>query len=366
VKIIHIAGARPNFMKLAPILRETGQHPVIQNILLHTGQHYAASMSDVFFDDLNLPRPDINLQVGSASHAEQTAQIMLRFEPVILSEKPDLVLVVGDVNSTLACSLVAAKLGVPVAHVEAGVRSYDRSMPEEINRIVTDALSDLLFTPSLNANQNLLKQGIDPEKIHFVGNVMVDSLLHALQVARQRRSSGRWGFEPGGYAILTLHRASNVDDLPTLTELMDTMFEISRRIPVIFPIHPRTANRLQSSPLAAALQANPGMILTEPLGYLDFLCLQGDARFILTDSGGIQSESTILGVPCLTLRWNTEWPETIEQGTNRLVGTQPHTILQAVDEIFSSQASSPQIPQGWDGQAASRIASAIRRQFHLE
>jgi UDP-N-acetylglucosamine 2-epimerase (non-hydrolysing) len=366
MKIIHVAGARPNFMKLAPILRETGQHPDIHNILLHTGQHYDARMSDVFFDDLALPRPDINLQVGSASHAEQTAQIMLRFEPVLLAENPDLVLVVGDVNSTLACSLVAAKLGIPVAHVEAGVRSFDRGMPEEINRVVTDSLSDLLLTPSLNANQNLLKQGIDTEKIHFVGNVMVDSLLHALQVARPRQSWTRWGFEPGGYAVLTLHRASNVDDLPTLTGLMETIIAISHRLPVIFPVHPRTANRLQSSPLAAALHASPGLILTEPLGYLDFLCLQGDARFILTDSGGIQSEATILGVPCLTLRWNTEWPETIEQGTNRLVGTQPDKIFHAVDEIFSSQASLPQVPQGWDGQAASRIAAVIRHTFYLD
>jgi UDP-N-acetylglucosamine 2-epimerase (non-hydrolysing) len=366
VKIIHVAGARPNFMKLAPILRETGQHPDIHNILLHTGQHYDTSMSDVFFDDLALPRPDINLQVGSASHAEQTAQIMLHFEPVLLAENPDLVLVVGDVNSTLACSLVAAKLGIPVAHVEAGVRSFDRSMPEEINRVVTDSLSDLLLTPSLNANQNLLKQGIDPQKIHFVGNVMVDSLLHALQVARQRQSWQRWRLEPGSYAVLTLHRASNVDDLPTLSGLMETIIAISHRLPVIFPVHPRTVKRLQSSHLASVLQASPGLILTEPLGYLDFLCLQGDARFILTDSGGIQSESTILGVPCLTLRRNTEWPETIEQGTNRLVGTQPDRIMQAVDEIFSSQASLPQVPQGWDGQAASRIAVVIRRQFHLD
>jgi UDP-N-acetylglucosamine 2-epimerase (non-hydrolysing) len=366
MKIIHIAGARPNFMKLAPILRETAKHNDILNILLHTGQHYDASMSAVFFEDLNLPRPDINLQVGSASHADQTAQIMLRFEPVLFSEKPDLVLVVGDVNSTLACSLVAAKLGIPIAHVEAGLRSFDRSMPEETNRVVTDVLSDLLFTPSIHANQNLLNQGIDPAKIHFVGNVMVDSLLDALQVARQRSTWQRWGLQPGGYAVLTLHRASNVDDLPTLMSLMSTMIEVSRLLPVVFPVHPRTSSRLQASPLAGTLQANPGLILIEPLGYLDFLCLQGDARLILTDSGGIQAESTILGVPCLTLRWNTEWTETLEQGTNRLVGTEPAKILQAVNEILHSQGNPSKIPQGWDGQAASRIAATIRSHFHLD
>lgn len=363
MKIIHIAGARPNFMKLAPILRAFQPYPEIQNILLHTGQHYDANMSDVFFDDLKLPRPDINLGVGSGSHAEQTAQIMERFERVMIDENPDLVLVVGDVNSTLACSLVAAKLHVPIAHVEAGVRSYDRRMPEEINRVVTDTLSDLLFTPSRHADKNLLRQGIAEQKIHFVGNVMVDSLLSAIPIARERQAWVKYGQEPGGYAVLTLHRASNVDDTDSLNQLIGTIAEVSAKVPVIFPVHPRTANRLANSGPATVLDGSPGMILTEPLGYLDFLCLLGNARMILTDSGGIQAEATILGIPCLTLRWNTEWPETIEQGTNRLVGTDHQSILDAVDEIESGSENLPARPEGWDGRAAERIVGVIDKFF---
>ena len=365
MKIIHVAGARPNFMKLAPILRAARRYDSFHNILVHTGQHYDSTMSEVFFQDLNLPRPDINLQVGSASHAEQTAQIMLRFEPVLLAEKPDLVLVVGDVNSTLACSLVAAKLGVPIAHVEAGLRSFDRSMPEEINRIVTDVLSDLLFTPSLNASQNLLHEGIRTEKIHFVGNVMVDSLLGALPAARQRRTWQRWELEPGSYAVLTLHRAANVDDLSMLTRLVEIMQNVSSRLPLVFPVHPRTASRLNATPLADSIKNLPGLILTDPLGYLDFLCLQADARFVMTDSGGIQAETTILGVPCLTLRENTEWPETIEQGTNRLVGSDSQQILHAVAEILTERTQPPSVPPGWDGQAAVRIIDVLRERFQL-
>ncbi|HSB03192.1 MAG TPA: UDP-N-acetylglucosamine 2-epimerase (non-hydrolyzing), partial [Anaerolineales bacterium] len=314
MKIVHVVGARPNFMKIAPILREIKNEPAIHNILLHTGQHYDPNLSDVFFDELGLPQPDINLEVGSASHAIQTAQIMERFEPVLLSEKPDLILVVGDVNSTLACSLVAAKLNIPVAHVEAGVRSFDRTMPEEINRIVTDMLSELLFTPSINANNNLLKQGIPAEKIYFVGNVMVDSLLNALQIARDRPILQRWGLMPGGFAVLTLHRASNVDDQETLSQLLAIVTQVSKRLPVIFPVHPRTSRRLSDSGLDNLIQSASDLILCEPLGYLDFLCLMANARVVLTDSGGIQAETTILGVPCLTLRSTTEWPETIDQG----------------------------------------------------
>ncbi|MGW8249891.1 MAG: non-hydrolyzing UDP-N-acetylglucosamine 2-epimerase, partial [Anaerolineales bacterium] len=335
MRVIHVAGARPNFMKLAPILRALEPYTEISSMLLHTGQHYDTRMSDVFFQDLNLPQPDINLEVGSGSHAEQTAQIMQRFEPVLQSEKPDLVLVVGDVNSTLACSLVAAKLHVTVAHVEAGVRSFDRRMPEEINRLVTDTLSDLLFTPSRYADQNLLRQGIPTEKIHFVGNVMVDSILAALSKAKERRSWSEFGLEPGGYAILTLHRASNVDDPQTLSRLMNSILQVSRLIPVIFPVHPRTANRLAESGIMEEIVSYPGMILSQPLGYLDFLGMMGDAKMILTDSGGIQAESTILGVPCLTLRDNTEWPETIQQGTNRLVGIDGQRILSAAEDILN-------------------------------
>lgn len=365
MKIIHVVGARPNFMKIAPILREIRNEPAIHNILLHTGQHYDANLSDVFFDELGIPQPDINLEVGSASHAVQTAQIMEGFEPVVLAAKPDLVLVVGDVNSTLACSLVAAKLNVPIAHVEAGVRSFDRTMPEEINRLVTDALSELLFTPSRHANDNLLKQGIAAEKIYFVGNVMVDSLLGALQIARDRPILQRWALEPGGFAVLTLHRASNVDDQATLRQLLTIVKQASQRLPVVFPVHPRTSRRLSDAGLDKFIQSSPGFILCEPLGYLDFLCLMANARVVLTDSGGIQAETTILGVPCLTLRTTTEWPETIEQGTNRLVGTDEKQVLEALDEIFQHKGSQPQRPEGWDGQAAARIVAEIRRYFGL-
>jgi len=366
MKIIHVAGARPNFMKLAPILRELRNIPTIHNILLHTGQHYDANMSDVFFDDLQLPRPDINLEVGSASHAVQTAHIMERFERVMLAEKPDLVLVVGDVNSTLACSLVAAKLNVPVAHVEAGVRSFDRTMPEEINRLITDSLSAMLFTPSQHASDNLLKQGIPVSKIFFVGNVMVDSLINAMHIALDRHTWGKWGLNQGEYAILTLHRASNVDDRETLAGLISIISKVSQRLPVVFPVHPRTAHRFAETSLDALIQSSPGLILCEPLGYLDFLSLVANARVVLTDSGGIQAETTILGIPCLTLRSNTEWPETIEQGTNRLVGSDQGRILQALDEIFQAGVSQPSRPDGWDGKAAGRIVKIILQYFRLQ
>lgn len=365
MKIIHIAGARPNFMKLAPILRELHKEPDTHSILLHTGQHYDANMSDVFFDDLKLPRPDINLEVGSATHAVQTAHIMERFEPIVLKEKPDLVLVVGDVNSTLACSLVAAKLNIPIAHVEAGVRSFDRTMPEEINRLVTDSLSELLFTPSQHASNNLIKQGIPENKIYFVGNVMVDSLINAMHFAQDRRTWEKWLLNPGEYAVLTLHRASNVDDRETLYELLSIISKVSHRLPVVFPVHPRTARRLEEAGLDSLIQSSPNLIICEPYGYLDFLSLVANARVVLTDSGGIQAETTILGIPCLTLRWNTEWPETIEQGTNHLVGTNQGRILHALDEIFQARANLYSRPEGWDGKAAGRIVKNILQHFHL-
>ncbi len=365
MKIIHIAGARPNFMKLAPILRAMQPFTDITSILLHTGQHYDTNMSDVFFDDLKLPRPDINLGVGSGSHASQTAQIMEQFEPVLRSESPDLILVVGDVNSTLACSLVAAKLHIPIAHVEAGVRSFDRRMPEEINRIVTDTLSDLLFTPSRLANDNLLHQGIPADKIHFVGNVMVDSLLAALSIAQLRGTLDDLGLQPQSYAVLTLHRASNVDDPQLLRALLSTIIDITHTLPVVFPIHPRTRNRLSETGLDELVARSPGLLLVEPLGYLDFLCLLGSARLILTNSGGIQAESSILGVPCLTLRTNTEWPETIEQGTNRLVGIDRKNILKAVDDLNRNPVADPERPEGWDGHAAERITAVICRYFNI-
>ncbi len=360
MKIINIVGARPNFMKIAPLVREMDKQPNMEHILLHTGQHYDKTMSEVFFDDLGLPQPDIHLGVGSGSHALQTAEVMVRFEPVLQSEKPDLILVVGDVNSTLACSLVAAKLHVPTAHVEAGVRSFDRAMPEEINRVVTDALSSLLFTPSKRADQNLLREGIAKEKIHFVGNVMVDTLLAAADLAAERRTWEKWHLGRRQYAVLTLHRPSNVDDPLMLNPLVETLALVAGQIPIVFPVHPRTAKQLEKFGLEEKLCTAPGLILAQPQGYLDFLCLLSHARMVLTDSGGIQTETTILGVPCLTLRTNTEWPVTLEQGTNQLLGIDRECILAATGQVLADQSVVDRAhPELWDGQTARRIVQVI-------
>lgn len=359
MKILLIAGARPNFMKIAPIIHEMASHPHLQPLVVHTGQHYDRNMSQIFFDDLKLPRPDINLDVGSGSHAQQTAQVMMRFEPVVLEHKPDLVLVVGDVNSTVACALVAAKLLIPVAHVEAGLRSFDRQMPEEINRIVTDVLSDLLFTPSETATRNLEKEGIPEEKIFFTGNVMVDSLLQAVDIARARCTWDRWNLVEKGYGVLTLHRPSNVDDPASLSELLHTIFEVSSQIPIIFPVHPRTRQRLTAAGMDTLLSQNPNLVLIEPQGYLDFLCLLSGARLVLSDSGSIQAETTVLGVPNLCLRENTEWPETITQGTNFLVGRDPHKIHSAAGRILHGGLPAPTRPPFWDGLAGRRIVDVL-------
>jgi UDP-N-acetylglucosamine 2-epimerase (non-hydrolysing) len=359
MKIIHVVGARPNFMKIAPLLQSLQAYPHITNYLVHTGQHYDDNMSAIFFRELNLPMPDLNLDVGSGSHAQQTAQIMLRFEPVLTSQRPDLVVVVGDVNSTLASSLVAAKLHVPVAHIEAGLRSFDRSMPEEINRIVTDVLSTLLFTPSRSASRNLLAEGIPEEKIHFVGNLMVDNLLNAVPPAKARKAWERFYLQPGHYAVLTLHRASNVDEPEKLLGLMKAIREIAKLLPVVFPIHPRTASRLQAAGDLHILTASTGLILTEPLGYLDFLSLLSQAKLVLTDSGGIQAETTVLGVPCLTMRQNTEWPETLESGANRLVSPDPDQLMAEVTRILVHPFEQKPRPEGWDGLAAQRVAKVL-------
>ena len=361
MKIIHVVGARPNFMKIAPIIRELNNYPEFHSILLHTGQHYDETMSDIFFKDLVIPPPDINLEVGSGSHAEQTAEIMMRFEPILIEQKPDLVLVVGDVNSTLACSLVAAKLHIPIAHVEAGVRSFDRGMPEEINRVVTDALADLLFTPSREADANLAHEGIAPEKIHFVGNVMVDTLLDAVELAAQRQTWLKWNFKPHEYAVLTLHRASNVDEINTISEIMSALSQVTTYLPILFPIHPRTSKRLVEANLDNKVQSIPGLILSEPLGYLDFLCLLSQAKMVLTDSGGIQAETTMLDVPCLTLRWNTEWGVTIAQGTNVLVGTDHDRIIEEAKRILEGHGKQGSRPELWDGNTAQRIATILTR-----
>lgn len=359
MKIILVVGARPNFMKIAPLLREMTPFPQLQPLVVHTGQHYDEKMSQVFFDDLKLPRPDINLEVGSGSHAQQTAQVMLRFEPVVLEQRPGMVLVVGDVNSTAACSLVAAKLHVPVAHVEAGLRSGDRDMPEEINRLVTDVLSDLLFTPTEASTENLRKEGIPERKIFFTGNVMVDSLLSAVDLARTRHTWENWGLIEKGYGVMTLHRPANVDIVDNLRSLLETILEIASQVPVLFPVHPRTRLRITETGLDELIKRSQNLILVDPQGYLDFLCLLSGARLVLSDSGSIQAETTVLGVPNLCLRDTTEWPETLTQGTNVLVGSNPEKILSEASRILGTYLPKPSRPPLWDGLAARRIVDVL-------
>jgi len=371
-----VAGARPNFMKIAPLMAAFGERPEITPLLVHTGQHYDRVMSDLFFRELGIPEPDLNLGVGSASHAVQTAEIMKAFEPIIVEEKPDAVLVVGDVNSTIACGLVAVKLGVKLIHVEAGLRSFDRTMPEEINRLLTDSISDLLFCSEPSGVENLRREGVAEEKIHLVGNVMIDTLLRNRDKAEASTILDTLHLNSGRpYAVVTLHRPSNVDDPVMLDRIMTVLEEIGREMPVVFPVHPRTRARLngvtssksvilENGPDAVAENANfkdltPGLMLIDPLGYLDFLKLMAHARIVLTDSGGIQEETTILGTPCLTLRDNTERPVTVEMGTNRLVGSEPERIMRAYREVVGGEMMSGGPPPLWDGQAAQRIAAVI-------
>ena len=359
MKFLVIAGARPNFMKVAPILdafarRQDGPFEVK---LFHTGQHYDPEMSDRFFEDLGLRTPDVHLGVGPGSHAEQTARIMTAFEPVCRDEAPDWVVVVGDVDSTLACALTAQKLGIRVAHVEAGLRSRDRSIPEEINRICTDAISDLLFTTDELAGQNIAAEGIAPERIAFVGNTMIDTLRKHIDRAKARPLPAP--VSAGSFAVLTLHRPSNVDSPETLTPLVRTIEQIALEIPIVFPVHPRTRKSLEAFGLLGVVQSNPGIYLTEPLGYLDFLGLVGRARFVLTDSGGIQEETTVLGIPCLTMRNNTERPITCTVGTNHLVGTDPAKILAVAHAVLRGESKRGTIPPKWDGQAADRIVNLL-------
>jgi UDP-N-acetylglucosamine 2-epimerase (non-hydrolysing) len=357
---MHVVGARPNFMKVAPLVAAlSAQENTVEQALVHTGQHYDYQMSRVFFEDLEMPDPDEYLDVGSGTHAEQTARVMLAFEPVLLKRQPDWVVVVGDVNSTLACALVCAKLGVRLAHVEAGLRSGDRSMPEEINRLLTDQVADLLFTPSPDADANLLREGVDPTKIYFVGNVMIDSLVKMLPRASTRPVAEKLGLRRGQYTLVTLHRPSNVDIPETLMEIMAALNDMARHRAVIFPVHPRTRLRLQE------LGLDGGRVrLIEPLGYLDFLALMESAALVLTDSGGIQEETTFLGIPCLTVRTTTERPITITQGTNRLVASNRQAILQAVDEIDRREDSPRQPIDLWDGHAAERIARVLLAQYN--
>jgi UDP-N-acetylglucosamine 2-epimerase (non-hydrolysing) len=360
-KVVSVAGARPNFIKIAPIAAEFARcSSEFEATLVHTGQHYDDKLSRVFFDELAIPRPDVNLNAGSGSHAQQTAAIMAAFEPVLLERRPDLVLVVGDVNSTIACALVASKLGIPIAHVEAGLRSYDRTMPEEINRVLTDQISDLLFTTEEDAAKNLAREGIEPSRVHFVGNVMIDTLLTHRQRAQQLRVAERFDLRDKAYGVITLHRPSNVDDPAMFARLFDGIGVIAGEMPLVFPVHPRTRTMLAASTRAAALMEAGRLKVIEPLGYLDFLGLMDASRLVLTDSGGIQEETTILGVPCLTLRQNTERPVTLTHGTNHLVGTDPDRIVDGWRRL-REQDVHPGLPPLWDGQAAVRIVAQIRR-----
>lgn len=359
LKVLNIVGARPNFMKVAPIVDEMRRRASdFEPLIVHTGQHYDAQMSEAFFRDLGLPEPDVYLGVGSQSHAVQTARVMIEFEPVVLEHKPDWVLVVGDVNSTIACALVCSKLGVKVAHVEAGLRSRDRLMPEEINRILTDQISDLLLTPSEDGDENLKAEGISTEKIRFVGNVMIDSLFNQLKKAEESKVREELGVAGKDYAVLTLHRPSNVDDKETFSRLLDALESISERLPVIFPVHPRTRGRIAEFGFSERAEK---LKLIEPLGYLDFLRLYSGARLVLTDSGGIQEETTALGIPCLTLRENTERPITVEMGTNKVVGMDTEKIKrEAFNALDTPLEKNPtRIPPLWDGKTAERICDAL-------
>jgi len=351
--IMHVVGARPNFMKAAPVLTALARSPQVRQTLVHTGQHYDANMSDVFFQQLAMPAPDLNLEVGSGSHAQQTAEIMSRLEPVLIERKPDLLLVYGDVNSTMASAVVCAKLLVPVGHVEAGLRSRDRTMPEEINRLITDQLADLLFTPSPDGDENLVREGVAPEKIHLVGNVMIDTLVRLLPSCAAHKPPGL----PERYALVTLHRPSNVDDLPWLGLLLRALAEVSDELKVVFPVHPRTRQRI------AAL--GPGTLpsalcLMEPQPYLSFLALQKEATVVITDSGGIQEETSFLGVPCLTLRENTERPITITKGTNVLIGRDIALMQKEVGRVLRGEKKKAAAIPLWDGHAGERIAKIVQ------
>jgi len=361
VKVINVVGARPNFMKVAPIVAAMKARPEkFQPLVVHTGQHYDADMSDSFFRDLNLPQPDTHLEVGSGSHAVQTALVMQRFEPVVLREQPDWVLVVGDVNSTIACALVCVKLGVKVGHVEAGLRSRDRTMPEEINRLLTDQIADLLFTPSSDADANLRAEGIPEERIRFVGNVMIDSLHQNLERARRSSVRADLGVGDSDYAVMTLHRPSNVDFPETFARILQALESITQAMPVVFPVHPRTRKTIAELGLSERVQAMKNLRVIDPLGYLDFLSLYSGSRLVLTDSGGIQEETTALGIPCLTLRENTERPITVELGTNVVVGTDPEKIVNAAAAaVNGARKKIARQPPLWDGHTAERILDVL-------
>ncbi len=359
LKIVSVVGTRPNFIKIAPLIEEMNNHKGIKNVLVHTGQHYDASMSKRFFDDLGMPKPDINLGIGSDSDAMQTAKIMLALEGVLSEEKPDLVVVVGDVNSTLAAALTAKKCRIRVAHVESGLRSFDPEMPEELNRILTDHISDFLFTTERSANTNLLKEGASKNKIFFVWNVMIDTLIKNSEKARSSHILKRLGIKKKNYAVLTLHRPSNVDSNGALLNIFEILKEVQKKIKIIFPVHPRTVKNIKRFKLDSNLKSMKNLIITEPLGYIDFLSLMDSSAFVMTDSGGVQEETTILKVPCVTLRNNTERPVTVEQGTNMAVSTKKDDIAKACLKIVNGSKITTKTPELWDGRASKRIVDIL-------
>lgn len=359
-EVVAVVGARPNYMKVAPVWRELGKHEHIARRLVHTGQHYDRNMSKVFFDDLQLPKPDVYLGVGSGPHGEQTGKVMIEMEKILAAGRPDLLLVVGDVNSTMAGALVAVKMGIPVAHVEAGLRSFDRTMPEEINRMVTDIVADLLFTTEPGAKRNLLKEGVDESKIHFVGNVMIDSLRFYGPLAERSAILEDLRLAPRGYGLVTLHRPSNVDDPASLERILGALVELGSRCPLVFPAHPRTRKIMTSGGFDVPAER---VRVLDPVGYLDFVKLMTHARIVLTDSGGIQEETTVLGVPCLTIRENTERPVTVEIGTNRLVGMEPERIVEEGRNVLDGPQRAGRIPELWDGKASERIVRVIDEYF---
>jgi len=358
--LIHlIAAARPNFMKIAPLYHALKKEDWATPVIVHTGQHYDLNMSDVFFQDLSLPEPDIHLGVGSGSHAQQTGQVMMAYEKILIAQKPDLVVVVGDVNSTMAATLAAVKLGIKVAHLEAGLRSYDRTMPEEINRLVTDALADILWTPSPDGDENLIREGVARERIQRVGNIMIDSLEMLRDKIEQQTAAKEIGVNHGDYVMVTLHRPSNVDDPKILKPLCELLCRISRKIPLVFPVHPRTRKSLEKNNLMSLVAENPGLHLLEPLNYVRFMNLVFNCRFVITDSGGIQEETTYLGIPCLTMRPNTERPITITQGTNRLCKMEE--LEKNADMILTEKIRKPNKIDLWDGKTASRVVEAVKK-----
>ena len=360
MKIILVVGARPNYMKIAPVYFALKSEQNFHPLIVHTGQHYDNNLSEIFFKELGLPEPDTYLGVGSGTHGEQTSRIMIEFEKVLFEEKPDLIMVAGDVNSTIACALDAVKLHIPVAHLEAGLRSYDRRMPEEINRVLTDSISDILLTPSLDANENLKKEGVSDEKIFFVGNAMIDSLRKYEKLSEKSDVLERLNLSQNNYGLITLHRPSNVDNKKSFEKIITAFEEIEKRIPLIFPIHPRSRKQIKQFSLKSRFENMKNFKLIDPVGYLDFLKLEKYAKLVLTDSGGIQEETTVFGVPCLTIRENTERPITIKQGTNQLVGNDTQKIIKAVESILGGYYKERTIPKFWDGKTALRVVEVLK------